>query len=1553
MARDTTNDANDANDDNDGDDGSLLHRRAYLGLAGAAVAATAGVTTSGRTRAETRVNIAAAGADTTGVEPVNDVLTDVLDDGVEVYFPPGTYRLDPVSLSGSNWSLVGEDATLLVPAYTDREWLSLDGENWTVEGFTVDLSAEGVAPSNYLRGSGWTVRDLEFAGRLDSPDETGDATLLYPAVATGSTAVFENVRAMDGSAPPDGESTRGLAWFGANSRGTMVWRDCAFSGWANGTIRGEASPGELVVEDCLFENTTGGVRCGGNTVVRDTTFDQRGSIPARRATGAADGRGVWINASGHTPGPVVVEGCSFLMDGPDARPAVESGAPVDAVTVARTRVAQAEGSAIALHGGGSTSVLDVSVTGASPAPAISFAGRSDSRIERLCVHQPGVGVRVADSTGVRLTDSTVDVSGTTLDFVDSQVETETVSREGVCPAPSVGQTTVTEQVDLMGAVSGDIDVVADFGADNTGSTDTTAEVQNAVGAASPGDVVVFPNGSYRIDGISIDTDGVTLRGESRDGVVLLPTGNGSLFSVGQNSDGYGTRNWLVDRFTVDVTEPSGGQIYSYDNHEVSFDAYGTGEYRDVAVNGSMMIDRSYWDMFRCKNVPRGEVVTLTRLYIPHGVADTESDMSSSGKIVGAFSNWNVDGGVRLDGCHIERGGENTIYVEGANRVEIVNSYVSRANVGIRIPGGPADNPSLIDGLVMDQRYEVARQHWNGDSNARGLWNDTGSNGSFVLRNSHFDLRGPEGGVPVDIDGSNDWTIENCRFAEGSWAALYLQSGRADVSNCDFASSTGVVATAAGGSVFDCRAPSGSGAFSGFDDVSSVSSSDIREPKTSPPVDLSSPYSAPGTGSSDSDSGDSGSSTDTAPTAWIEASTVVEEFADGDIAEYTGATDAFSVVQESLGKFGTKLVQSTSSTFSSLVYAGEALAERPTQGDTFSYLFSAPTAYGGGVMFGVADPTAATPDRYGVYFDPRDELQLYKVSNGALEKIARSDLSTAGLSRAETYEIVVSWNDPDAAGEDAIAVRARDQAGSGVVVAETVATAERELGDLGYSGVGWGDGPGQEYTGLAVADRSTDSTTDSTVVVDDFADGDIAEYTGATGSFSVVDGGLGDYGSKLVQSGSSSFGDYILAGEGDLAVRPTQGDTFSYLFSAPTAYGGGVMFGVADPTAATPDRYGIYFDPERELQIYKLSGGTLDRLAITDLSSQGLARAETYEVAVSWNDPDVTSGAIVARVRDGAGTGSVVAETVAANEQEYGDLGYSGIGWGDGPGQEYAGLRLGTGGRPAAGETLPEHTLAIEATGETANYEFTVSGDLVAAPDGAALEETDTISGSSATGVVDGSGADTYRFSGSVTDFSFTSGSATIRLNGTERTATDVVGRPLPEHTLVVRGTGEAAHYEFAVSDAVEPDPDVGGIEEWESITGATASGWVEADDVDAYRFSGTLSGFGFLVGSATVEVDGAVVDPTSLDPVDVPALPHRLVIGVPDGGGETGYAFEVGEAIAKSPEAGGTRESTDLVDGTTVEGSVASTTDTYRFAGDLLRLDLTGTATVDLDRDAQ
>lgn len=146
--------------DETGGDGSPVDRRSYLRFAGAAVVAASGA--AGVGTAARRVDIADAGADPSGSERINETLRRVHGDGVEVHFPPGTYRLDPLSLNGSDWSLVGHDATLVVPSVDDRDSLSLGGSNWSVEGFTVDLPASGTAPATHLRGDGWTFRDVSF-----------------------------------------------------------------------------------------------------------------------------------------------------------------------------------------------------------------------------------------------------------------------------------------------------------------------------------------------------------------------------------------------------------------------------------------------------------------------------------------------------------------------------------------------------------------------------------------------------------------------------------------------------------------------------------------------------------------------------------------------------------------------------------------------------------------------------------------------------------------------------------------------------------------------------------------------------------------------------------------------------------------------------------------------------------------------------------------------------------------------------------------------------------------------------------------------------------------------------------------------------------------------------------------------------------------------------------------------------------------------------------------------------------------------------------------------
>jgi hypothetical protein len=372
---------------------------------------------------------------------VNDELDVLLSDDVEVYFPPGEYRLDPIRLRGSNWSLVGDDATLVVPDDVTGPYFDVDGENWTIEGFTIDLTADRAAPVNHLKGTDWAFRNVEFVGRMGDPDRRQNSWLLFPAVtAPDASGLVENVRAMDGSAKPGQSSNRGLTWFGQNNVGTLIWRGCEFSRWANNTLYGANSAGPLVLEDCLFQNTNVGVRVGGNTVVRGCTWIQNGKLPIQRWSGDSNGRGLWINSNTFTPGEITVEDCTFIMTGAHATRAITSNHEVDDVSIRNTQVVQGNDfSAVEFPTGGTTTIEQTTITGGSKAPAISLSNRNDSSIETSCIQQPGAGIRISDSENCLVADSNINVGGQRFQFRDSKVETRNNTRKRPCKVQRLSQ----------------------------------------------------------------------------------------------------------------------------------------------------------------------------------------------------------------------------------------------------------------------------------------------------------------------------------------------------------------------------------------------------------------------------------------------------------------------------------------------------------------------------------------------------------------------------------------------------------------------------------------------------------------------------------------------------------------------------------------------------------------------------------------------------------------------------------------------------------------------------------------------------------------------------------------------------------------------------------------------------------------------------------------------------------------------------------------------------------------------------------------------------------
>jgi hypothetical protein len=66
------------------------------------------------------------------------------------------------------------------------------------------------------------------------------------------------------------------------------------------------------------------------------------------------------------------------------------------------------------------------------------------------------------------------------------------------------------------------------------------------------------------------------------------------------------------------------------------------------------------------------------------------------------------------------------------------------------------------------------------------------------------------------------------------------------------------------------------------------------------------------------------------------------------------------------------------------------------------------------------------------------------------------------------------------------------------------------------------------------------------------------------------------------------------------------------------------------------------------------------------------------------------------------------------------------------------------------------------------------------------------------------------------------------------------------------------------------------------------------------------------------------------------------------GSGDVSYTFAVTGTLAKSPDLGSV-ETADTVSGTTVSGTVSDEIDGFRFSGNLRRLDVDGSASIQFE----
>ncbi len=170
-----------------------------------------------------------------------------------------------------------------------------------------------------------------------------------------------------------------------------------------------------------------------------------------------------------------------------------------------------------------------------------------------------------------------------------------------------------------------------------------------------------------------------------------------------------------------------------------------------------------------------------------------------------------------------------------------------------------------------------------------------------------------------------------------------------------------------------------------------------------------------------------------------------------------------------------------------------------------------------------------------------------------------------------------------------------------------------------------------------------------------------------------------------------------------------------------------------------------------------------------------------------------------------------------------------------------------------GKELP-HVLEVAGRGTPTSYEITVDGTIELASTDEPATEATTISGSTVQSSLTDE-TQTFRFSGTLTDITFTDGEAAVTLDGEQIDPSEYGDTELPPHALVIDGVDTDGPSTYALEidgtvvkstyrDASMDDSDV--------IDGTTVRGGVN-NWIDAYWFDGDITDFR-LHGKASVDV---------------------------------------------------------------------------------------------------
>lgn len=368
--------------------------------------------------------------------------------------------------------------------------------------------------------------------------------------------------------------------------------------------------------------------------------------------------------------------------------------------------------------------------------------------------------------------------------------------------------------------------------------------------------------------------------------------------------------------------------------------------------------------------------------------------------------------------------------------------------------------------------------------------------------------------------------------------------------------------------------------------------------------------------------------------------VLDDFEDGDLSEYAGTTDEFTVEQSSAmeGSYRLKSIESYCK------IAGSATSPR---GYEYECRFIAGSGSSGkpSLLVSVQNRSAPLDDCYWLVLDvPNDELGVLRRENASSTYLATA---SQALSEGTEYRGKIQL------ASDTVKGVLYDA--SGTKLAETAAVNDSTFSG-GYFGIYTGGSPGYpsffDYVTKSPLDSGGGSSppSGSTLVIDDFADGDLSEYEFENGNdaLAAVVSSPTHHGQNALELSGGHF--HLNCTDG-LQNYPRAGDVFSGWIRGSADIDGSLvlLYGVQD----FENRYYAYVHiADGEIRIRKKESGSIETLA--SQTGLGLSTETWYEIEVDWG----TDGTHVLTLYDTGGTQRGQVSTGNETTWTSGGIGYN-------------------------------------------------------------------------------------------------------------------------------------------------------------------------------------------------------------------------------------------------------------------------------------------------------